>query len=149
MSCLSKRGVSVSLMVFSWLQAGYELVRLLIPTLLSLVLGALIFKKVIAPEFNARYEEAQKTITNLAKLAGVKAQEYTEGKTIEKLVAADLLTTNFPEWQALKQGLSPDTVERVETMMEENPEVALQLYKKSGHLIGGGDALDNEPATFG
>ncbi len=137
-------------MVFNWLAMGSELARLLLSVVVSLVLGGLLFRKVIAPEFEARYLEAQQTVTNLAKLAGVKSQEYSESKTIEKLVSADLLRTNFPEWEALKLGLSQDTVDRVETMIEESPEVAIQLYQKYGHLIGGGgEAPDNEPATFG
>ena len=120
-----------------WLLFGYRLAALVFTTSVSLVCGAFIFMRWVAPTVEERYAEAQETITNLAKLAGVKSQEYTGAKTIEKLVAADLLKNKFPEWEAIKMVLSPDTVDQVESSIEENPEIAMQLYKKYGHYLGG------------
>ena len=122
-------------MMINWQNVGTELARLLISTLLSLVLGGLVFRKLIAPEFEARYEESIQTVKNLAKLAGVKSNEFTDAKMLEKVVAKDLIMQNLPELQALKLVLAPGTWEQVEETIEENPEVAIQLYQKYGHLL--------------
>ena len=90
----------------------------------------------MAPEITEALEEAQKTIKNLAKLSGVKSQEYKDAKGIEKVVARDLIETKLPELEALKVILSPSAWEKIEETIEENPEAVLQLYEKYGHLLG-------------
>ena len=90
--------------------------------------------------------EAVMKITNVAKLAGVKAQEFKDAKGLEKVVAADLISQNLPELEALKLILSSDTWEKIEDTIAENPEAVLQLWQKYGHLMGG-DAAQKKLET--
>lgn len=105
-------------------------------SILTVIMVIIGFRKFIAPGIIESLEEAQKTITNLAKLSGVKSQEYKDAKSIEKLVAEDLIKEKIPELEALRMILSPSTWEKIEETLEENPEAVIQLYEKYGHLLG-------------
>ena len=134
-------------MVNFWLNVGYTLAVMLVP----LVIGGLLFRKFIAPGINQALldvEEATLKITNVAKLAGVKSQEYTVSKGIEKVVAEDLIKQNLPELEALKLILSPSTWEQIEETITENPEAVLQLYEKYGHLLPGAEGSKKRVADF-
>jgi len=135
-------------MVNFWLNAGYILAMMLIPVLI----GGLLFRKFVAPGINEALGdilEAKASITNMAKLAGVKSQEYKDSKGLEKVVAQDLITTNLPELEALKLILSPSAWEKIEETIEDNPEAVLQLYEKYGHLLKAGVAQETFKADYG
>lgn len=117
-------------MVFSWLSLGYELARLIVFGALTLVSGGLLFRKYFAPEINESLQEAQKTITNLAKLGGLKSQEFTDEKNLGKIVAADYIAQNIPEMEAARLVLSPDTWEKIEEAIERNPAAVISLWEK-------------------
>lgn len=134
-------------MVIPWLILGSELVRILIPVLI----GAILYRKFVAPSINEALvdvHEAAEKITMVAKLAGVKAQEYKDSKAIEKVVAADLIQQKLPELEALRIILSPSAWEQIEETIAENPEAVLQLYEKYGHLLGG-EAKSSERPQYG
>ena len=119
-----------------WLKVGLELARLLVPV----VIGVLLFRKFVSPSMNESLElilKAEGTITNLAKLAGTKSQEYAASKALGKSISRDIIADRIPELEALKFILSPDTWEEVEDTIENNPEAILQLYDKYKHLIPG------------
>lgn len=122
--------------------------RILIPVLI----GGLLFRRFVAPGINEALvdvQEAVMKITNVAKLAGIKSQEYSTSKDLEKVVAADLIKQNIPELEALKLILSPSTWEQVEDMLTESPEAVLQLYEKYGHLLKGQGEEQQKPYDFG
>lgn len=121
----------------NWLLIGSELARLILTSAVSILVASFLFRRHIAPEFITALEEAQTTITNMAKLSGFKSQEYKDGKKIEKIVAADLLNQAIPELQALKLVVGSDTWEQIEELVQENPDQAMALYQKYGHLIPG------------
>ena len=134
-------------MVNFWLNLGFEVARLLIPVLI----GGLLFRRFVSPGINEAIlsvEEGVMKITNVAKLAGVKSQEYATSKGIEKVVAADLIKQNVPELEALRLVLSPDTWDQIEEAIEDNPEAVLQLYEKYGHLLKQGGADAPKPFDF-
>ena len=119
----------------NWLKLGLAVAPFVASIVISVIIVILGFKKWIAPGINEALEEAKKTITNLAKLGGVKSQEYKDMKGIEKAVAADIITKNIPELEAIKLFLSPSTWEEIESTIENNPEAVLQLWEKYGHLL--------------
>ena len=130
-----------------WLNVGFEVARILIPVIIISIL----FRKFVAPGINEALEDVQEAvtkITNVAKLAGIKSQEYSTSKEIEKVVAADLIKQNLPELEALKLILSPSTWEQIEESLTENPEAVLQLYEKYGHLLPGADGAKKLTADF-
>jgi len=122
-------------MVFSWLQAGYELARLIVFGVITLVSGALIFKKFYAPQINEALLKAQETITNLAKLGGVKSQEFKDSKKIEALVAEDFIKNEIPELELVKTFVSPSTWEEIQDTIKNNPQAVIQLWEKYGHFF--------------
>ena len=124
-------------MGINWLLMGYELARLIIFSIITLFAASQLYIKYIQPDIQERYDEAHQTITNLAKLAGVKSQEYTGAKNIEKSVARDIITQQVPELEALKVFVSPSTWEEIEDTIENNPEAIIQLWQKYGHLLSG------------
>ena len=101
----------------------------------SLVLGALIFKKYLAPQITEALEGAQETITNLAKLGGVKSQEFKDSKKIEALVAEDFIKQQIPELELVKTFVSPATWDEIQDTIENNPEAVIQLWEKYGHYF--------------
>jgi len=117
-------------MGFNWLSVGLEVARLLISAAFTLVLGAYAFRKYFAPDIVSSLEEAQKTITNLAKLGGLKSQEFTDEKNLEKIVARDYIAEKIPELEAARLVLSPDTWEQIEEAIERNPAAVLSLWEK-------------------
>lgn len=132
----------------NWLKMGSLLAPFVVSILVSVALGILTFRKYIAPDILTALETAENTITNLAKLSGVKSQEYKDAKTIEKVVAADLIKQKLPELEALKLMLSPDTWEQIEETIEGNPEAVIQLYEKYGHLFGKTEESDTDHTDF-
>ena len=116
---------------------GSAVAPFLVSIVISVIVGVLAFRQYVAPGINEALEEAQTTITNLAKLSGVKSQEYKDMKGIEKVVAEDLIKSKIPELEALRLILSPSAWEQVEDSIAENPEAVIQLYEKYGHLLGG------------
>ncbi len=131
--------------MINWLKVGWQMATLLI----TLGIGALLFRKLVTPTLNEMGEvilEGQVTITNLAKLAGVKSQEYAAGKALEKVVATDLIASKLPELEALQFILSPDAWEKVEATIEDNPEAILQLYEKYKDYFPG-DAAQKQLTT--
>lgn len=120
-------------MDFNWLAIGSQLATLVITAAVTLLSGALIFKKFYAPQINLALEKAGETITNLAKLGGVKSQEYTTAKNIEKLVADDFIKQKIPELELVRLAVSPDTWDQIQEAIETNPEAVIQLWNKYGH----------------
>lgn len=123
--------------MFDWLLFGYRLATLIFSTAVSLVCGGLIFKKWLAPVLMGELEKANETVTNLAKLAGVKSQEFTGAKSIEKSVARDMIANKIPELEAVRVFVSQDTWDEIQDTIESNPEAILQLWQKYGHFFGG------------
>lgn len=140
--------VSLSFEMINWLKLGYQLATLLISGSITLAFGALVFRKYVLPELLEALETAQTTITNLAKLSGVKSQEFTAGKSIEKAVARDIITEKVPELEALKVFVSEKTWEEIEDTIDNNPEAILQLWQKYGHLLGQTDAAKLAETDF-
>ena len=139
--------VSVSFEMLNWLKVGWQLATLLI----TLGCGALLFRKFVAPGINealVTLATAEATISNVAKLAGVKSREYVAGKSIEKSVARDIINEKVPELEALKVFVSPSTWEEIEDTIDNNPEAILQLWQKYGHLLGGAAAQKKQDFDF-
>ena len=128
----------------NWLKIGLNVAPFLASIVISVAAVIFAFRKWISPDITAALEEAQTTITNLAKLGGVKTQEYKDMKNIEKIVGADLIKNKLPELEMLKLILSPSTWEEIETTIEENPEAVIQLYEKYGHLLPGATSQKQE-----
>ena len=124
-------------MVFNWLLAGSKLAGMMFQTSVTLVCGALIYRKLVAPALTAQLALSSETITNVAKLAGVKSQEYTGAKNIEKSIARDLINNKIPELEAIKVFVSPDTWDEIQDTIDNNPEAVLQLWQKYGHHFTG------------
>jgi len=135
-------------MDINWLKLGYQLATLALSSTVTLAFGVLIFRKYVLPELLEALDTAQATITNLAKLGGVKSQEYTGAKNIEKAVARDIINEKIPELEALKVFLSPGTWEEIQDTIDNNPEAVLQLWDKYGHLMGGVNAANKEKMMF-
>lgn len=133
--------------MINWLSLGYELAFLLFSTAFTLVCGALFYRKYVAPSLMEELAKASETITNVAKLAGLKSQEYTGAKNIEKSVARDMIDNKIPELEAIKVFVSPATWEEIQDTIDNNPEAILQLWQKYGHYFNGGDGASsqNEP----
>jgi len=132
----------------NWFKIGSWLAPYVATLILSVGICILGFRRYILPELKTSLEEAQKTITNLAKLGGVKSQEFKDVKALEKVVAKDVVSQALPELEALRMILSPSTWERIEEAMEENPEAILQLYQRYGHLLGIGEQGQKEQYMF-
>ena len=131
-------------MGFNWLDFGYELAMLIVSVAFSLLIGALVFKRYLAPQITGTLEEAQETITNLAKLGGVKSQEFKSSKKIEKLVAEDFIKKQIPELELVKTFVSPSTWEEIEDTIDNNPEAVIQLWEKYGHYFTNNGAGEKE-----
>lgn len=132
----------------NWLKIGSQLAPFVASILISVGLGVLVFRKYIAPDILTALDTAETTIKNLAKLSGVKSQEYKDAKTIEKVVAADLIKQKLPELEALRLLLSPGTWDQIEETITDNPEAVLQLYEKYGHLLGKTDKESTDLTDF-
>ena len=122
-------------MGFNWLSFGYDLAFLVVCVAFSLLSGALIFKRYLAPQINEALEKAQETITNLAKLGGVKSQEFKDSKKIESLVAEDFIKQQIPELELVKTFVSPSTWVEIQDTIENNPQAVIQLWEKYGHFF--------------
>lgn len=129
-------GVSVLFLNMNWVKAGLNVAPFLATALLSSIISLLAFRKWISPGINKALQEAQITITNLAKLGGIKRQEFTTMKGLEKDIAADIIKTSLPELEAIRLVVSEDTWEKIEQAIEENPEAIMQLYNKYGAQLG-------------
>ncbi len=138
-------------MVFNWLQLGYEVARLIVFTVVGLVSGALLFREYVSPGIVQAIEQldkADETITNLAKLAGVKSQEYTASKGIERAVAEDFIKSKIPELELVKTFVSPATWEDIQDTIENNPEAVIQLWEKYGHFFTQGEETQDLQFDF-
>lgn len=134
-------------MVINWLLVGSEMARALI----ILAIGALLFRKLVAPGINEALvdvQEAVKKITTVASLAGIKSQEFKDAKSIEKAVARDIINEKVPELEAIKVFVSKSTWEEIEDTIDNNPEAILQLWQKYGHLLGGNAKKQIEKMMF-
>ena len=134
--------------MIDWLSLGYELAFLLFSTAFTLVCGALFYRKYVAPSILEEMQKASETITNVAKLAGLKSQEYTGAKNIEKSVARDLINNKIPELEAVKVFVSPDTWEEIQDNIDNHPEAILQLWQKYGHYFTGVEAKKEQEYMF-
>jgi len=121
----------------NWLKIGSNVAPFLATLILSVAAVILGFRRWVAPDIVKALEKAQMTITNLAKLGGVKSQEFKDMQAVEKIVGKDLIDQNIPEMEALRLFLSPSAWEQIEETIEENPAAVIQLYEKYGHLLGG------------
>lgn len=131
------------------MKVGSAVAPFLATILISVGAVILTYRKFIAPELMEQLSNAEKTITNLAKLAGVKSQEFTASRALGKEIAADVLGKAFPEAEALKLILSQSTWEKVEDAMEDNPEAILQLIDKYGPILGiGGEQQKTQDSDF-
>lgn len=128
----------------NWLKFGYDLAFLVLSVGFSLLLGALMFKRYVSPQITEALTDAQKTITNLAKLGGVKSQEFKDMRKIEKSVAEDFIKNQIPELELVKAVVSPKTWEDIELTMENNPEALIQLWEKYGHFFTQGQNQNTE-----
>ena len=124
----------------NWLSFGYDLAFLAVCVAFSVLTGALMFKKYVSPQITAALEEAGETITNLAKLGGIRSQEYTAAKNIEKSVGRDLIENQIPELELVKTFVSPSTWEEIQDTIDNNPEALIQLWQKYGHFFKQGAA---------
>jgi len=122
-------------MVFSWQVVGIELVRAIFYMLLSLVSGALVFRKYIAPDLVAALEEATGVASKLAALGGIKKADMDTSRNIEKAVAEDFIKNKIPELELVKTFVSPSTWEDIEQSIEDNPAAIIQLWEKYGHFF--------------
>ena len=125
-------------MVINWLSLGYWLATLVVTAAVSVGAGVYLFRQYVAPSINTaiqQLDKADETITNLAKLAGVKSQEYTGAKNIEKAVAEDFIKQKIPELELVKTFVSPATWEEIQDTIENNPEAVIQLWEKYGHFF--------------
>lgn len=122
-------------MVFSWQEAGIEVARALFYVLLSLVSGALVFRKFIAPELTAALEDAREVASKLAALGGIKKADLNASRNIEKAVAEDFIKNKIPELELVKTFVSPSTWEDIEQSIEDNPAAVIQLWEKYGHFF--------------
>lgn len=118
-----------------WLNIGIELARLLVPTLLSVLIIALGYRKYIAPSLTAALEDAIKTTKTIASLGGIKKSQWADTQELSKAVTADLIKTQFPEIEFIKMALSPATWQQVEDAMETNPAGVMELIEKYGHYF--------------
>lgn len=123
-------------MNMNWFFIGSRLADLLIPTLLSISVIVLLYRKYVAPEILASLEAAVKTTTTISSLAGItKAQrEGTAGLT--KAVTQDIVKARFPEMELIKLAVSPGTWEQIEDALENNPAGVMDLIEKYGHYFG-------------
>lgn len=122
-------------MGINWQIVGIELVKTVFYVLLSLVSGALVFRKYIAPELTAALQEATKTATMLASLGGIKKADRVTTKELARAVTADLVKTKFPELELVKLAVSPGTWEQIEEALENNPTGVMQLIEEYGHYF--------------
>lgn len=139
----------MSFMEFNWQLAGTELARLILISAMSILAGAYLFRLYVAPSIVDAIEQlnkADETITNLAKLAGVKSNEYTASKGIEKAVAEDFIKQKIPELELVKTFVSPATWDEIQDTIENNPEAVIQLWEKYGHFFTQGE--EREDTTF-
>lgn len=147
MSHLSKRGVYVSIMVFSWYVLGMELVRLIVSAAVSLVLGGYLFKKYISPPIQETLGEAQRVISKVAALGGIKKADMVSNQELSRAVTADLVKNQFPELELAKMMLSPSTWAQIEEALENNPAGVMELWEKYGHYFKKG-AENQEQTKF-
>lgn len=124
-------------MEIPWLLIGYESARLIITVILTIVVGGKIYARYIQPELVEALGDAQKAVKNLASLAGIKSQEYSSSKSIEKSVARDIIEKQIPELELVKTFVSPATWDEINDTLENNPEAVIQLWEKYGHLFKG------------
>ena len=120
----------------NWLKMGSDVAPFVATAILSSIISLLAFRKWISPGINEALQEAQTTITNLAKLGGLRSQEYTTMKGLEKDIAADIIKKQLPELEAIRLVVSEDTWEKIEQVIEDNPEAIMQLYSKYGAQFG-------------
>ena len=131
-------------MVFSWQVIGIEAVRLAVSISVSLVLGALLFRKYMAPEISEALEDAQKVISKVASLGGIKKADMVSSQELSRAVTADLVKNQFPELELAKLMLSPATWEQIEDALETNPAGVMELWEKYGHYFQKGEGTQDE-----
>jgi len=128
-----------SFLDMNWPKLGLNVAPFLATLILSVAVGILAFRTWIAPNIQASLVEAQETITNLAKLAGVKKQDYWDETKLETVITKELLMDKMPELELLRLALSPSAWEQVEEIIETNPAAALKMYQKYAPLLGGAE----------
>jgi hypothetical protein len=119
-------------MVFSWYVLGSELVRLIISTSVSLVLGGFLFRKYISPPLMESLEEAQKVIKKVAALGGIKKADMVSNQELSRAVTTDLVKSQIPELELARVMLSPSTWEQIDEALETNPAGVMELWEKYG-----------------
>ena len=135
--CLYPKGDELTL---NWLKIGWELVSLLIPTLLAVIVIALGYRKYVAPDLLAALEAAVKTTTTIASLGGIKRAEREGLVDLSKAVTTDIIRAKYPEMDLIKLAVSPSTWEQIEEALESNPAGVMELIEKYGHYFGMGEA---------
>ena len=123
----------------NWLKMGSAVAPFLVSILISVVVGALAFRRWIAPGIVEALETSAKTSTQLANLGGMKRKEYVDGQALDKVISKELIMDKLPELEALRLILSPSSWEQVEEMIEDNPAAVISMYEKYGHLLGGAE----------
>lgn len=119
----------------NWYQIGSWLAGLLVSTAISASVTLYFFRKYVTPEINETVEEAQRVTKKIAALGGIKKHDYESVSEIEGVVGRALIEKQMPELAGLKMLLPESTWEKVEELLEENPEGALHLYQKYKHLL--------------
>ena len=120
----------------NWYKLGSDTVIYLFPTLLSLVIVILAWRRYVAPELYAALEDAQKVITTLASLGGIKKADRVNLQQLSKAVTTDLVKNKYPEFDLIKMAVSPSTWEQIEDALENNPTGVMELIDKYGHYFG-------------
>jgi len=128
----------------NWQKIGMSAVPYLVSILISVGLGILGFRRWIAPEVIEALEKSTKTTQTLASLGGLKKADWNDTQALEAVISKELILNKMPEIELLRLALSPSSWEQVEEMIAENPAVALQLYEKYKHLLGGAEQKREE-----
>ena len=121
----------------NWSKIGSLMAPHLVSILISLGVVLLAWRKFMLPEIEGTLKEAQKTISTLAGLGGLRKSEWQDGAALEKAVGAEIIGKQIPELEALKLILDTGTWEKIEDAIENNPAAVIQMYEKWKHLIPG------------
>lgn len=124
----------------NWLKIGWDLVDLLIPTLLAVCVIVLGYRKYVAPDLTKALEEAVKVTKTIASLGGIKRAEREGLVDLSKAVTTDIIRAKYPEMDLIKLAVSPSTWEQIEDALENNPAGVMDLIEKYGHYFGMGEA---------
>ncbi len=120
----------------NWILIGSKLVDLLLPTLLSIGVIVLLYRKYVAPSLLAALDEAMKTTKTIASLGGITKAQREGTAELAKAVTKDIIMAKYPELEAIKMVVSPSTWTQIEDALENNPTGVMELVDKYGSYFG-------------